>query len=244
MNRGCRLHSGSPRLTLSLCRCPLLPPAPSPSTATHSPARYHGKIAFGEALRSNAEVSATFGVTTYPTLLVLCGGSRDAVIAYDGAPSLPPSVPAPLSLCLCLPISSLRCAALRAAGRPARACHVVRCTAAAPPHPQRSPASLARTPPLACSPGAGEMKSTRIARFLNQFYSPKACAAAIKIGAPALHTCCPCRRCCRRRCGSAELSSIYSKHQLGHNALRLSATVAPPAVQMLQPTCQRCAWRS
>ena len=30
---------------------------------------------------------------------------------------------------------------------------------------------------------AGEMKSTKIARFLNQFYSGKACASAVKIGA-------------------------------------------------------------
>lgn len=31
-------------------------------------------------------------------------------------------------------------------------------------------------------PRAGEMKSTKIARFLNQFYSGKACASAVKIG--------------------------------------------------------------
>jgi len=30
---------------------------------------------------------------------------------------------------------------------------------------------------------AGEMKSTKIARFLNQFYSGKVCASAVKIGA-------------------------------------------------------------
>ena len=29
------------------------------------------------------------------------------------------------------------------------------------------------------------MKSTKLARFLNQFYNGKACAAAVKIGAPA-----------------------------------------------------------
>jgi hypothetical protein len=29
---------------------------------------------------------------------------------------------------------------------------------------------------------AGEMKSTKLSRFLNQFYSGKACAAAVKIG--------------------------------------------------------------
>lgn len=32
---------------------------------------------------------------------------------------------------------------------------------------------------------AGEMKSTKIARFLNQFYSGKACASAVKIGGQA-----------------------------------------------------------
>lgn len=74
--------------------------------------RYLGKIAFGEALRSNAEVSATFGVRSYPTLLVVCGGNRDVVVKYDG-----------------------------------------------------------------------EMKSTKIARFLNQFYSGKSCASAVKIDA-------------------------------------------------------------
>ncbi|KAI3429290.1 hypothetical protein D9Q98_005386 [Chlorella vulgaris] len=74
--------------------------------------RYKGKLAFGEALRSNAEISATFGVREYPTLLVVCGGNIDAVVRYEG-----------------------------------------------------------------------EMKSTKLARFLNQFYSGKACAAAIKIDA-------------------------------------------------------------
>ncbi|KAI7835464.1 hypothetical protein COHA_010639 [Chlorella ohadii] len=74
--------------------------------------RYHGKIAFGEALRSNAEVSGAFGVSSYPTLLVVCGGNRDVVVKYEG-----------------------------------------------------------------------EMKSTKIARFLNQFYSGKVCASAVKIDA-------------------------------------------------------------
>ena len=50
----------------------------------HTTRRYLGKIAFGEALRSNAEVSAAFGVTQYPTLLVVCGGNRDVVIKYEG----------------------------------------------------------------------------------------------------------------------------------------------------------------
>ena len=48
------------------------------------PCRYHGKIAFGEALRSNAEVSGAFGVSSYPTLLVVCGGNRDVVVKYEG----------------------------------------------------------------------------------------------------------------------------------------------------------------
>ncbi|KAL4447472.1 hypothetical protein ABPG75_004691 [Micractinium tetrahymenae] len=74
--------------------------------------RYLGKVAFGEALRSNAEVSAALGVTDYPTLLVVCGGNKDVVVKYEG-----------------------------------------------------------------------EMKSTKIARFLNQFYSGKACAAAVRIDA-------------------------------------------------------------
>ncbi|EFN59909.1 hypothetical protein CHLNCDRAFT_132941 [Chlorella variabilis] len=74
--------------------------------------RYKGKIAFGEALRSNAEISREFGVSKYPTLLVICGGNKDVVVKYEG-----------------------------------------------------------------------EMKSTKLSRFLNQFYSGKACAAAIKIDA-------------------------------------------------------------
>ncbi|PSC75035.1 domain containing [Micractinium conductrix] len=74
--------------------------------------RYLGKVAFGEVLRSNAEVSAAVGVTEYPTLLVVCGGNKDVVVKYEG-----------------------------------------------------------------------EMKSTKLARFLNQFYNGKACAAAVKIDA-------------------------------------------------------------
>lgn len=50
----------------------------------YPPLRYHGKIAFGEALRSNAEVSGAFGVSSYPTLLVVCGGNRDVVVKYEG----------------------------------------------------------------------------------------------------------------------------------------------------------------
>lgn len=38
------------------------------------------------------------------------------------------------------------------------------------------------------------MKSTKIARFLNQFYNGKACAAAIQIGEAACRGCCCC--CC------------------------------------------------
>ena len=58
------------------------PSSPSPSPLPRS---YLGKVAFGEALRSNAEVSAVFGVQDYPTLLVVCGGNRDVVIKYEGA---------------------------------------------------------------------------------------------------------------------------------------------------------------
>ena len=48
------------------------------------PRRYLGKVAFGESLRSNPEVSAAFGVTDYPTLLVVCGGNKDVVVKYEG----------------------------------------------------------------------------------------------------------------------------------------------------------------
>ena len=41
-------------------------------------------MAFGEVLRSNAEVSAAVGVTEYPTLLVVCGGNKDVVVKYEG----------------------------------------------------------------------------------------------------------------------------------------------------------------
>lgn len=51
---------------------------------TRPTGRYHGKVAFGEVLRSNAEVAAALRVTSYPTLLALCGGSRDVVIKYEG----------------------------------------------------------------------------------------------------------------------------------------------------------------
>jgi hypothetical protein len=36
-------------------------------------------------LRSNTEVSGVFGVTEYPTLLVVCGGNKDVVIKFEGA---------------------------------------------------------------------------------------------------------------------------------------------------------------
>jgi hypothetical protein len=35
---------------------------------------------------------------------------------------------------------------------------------------------------------AGELKSTKLSRFLNQFYNGKACAAAVKIGASIAST--------------------------------------------------------
>lgn len=66
----------------SACSAAALP-TPHPTSLTPL-CRYLGKIAFGEALRSNAEVSATFGVRSYPTLLVVCGGNRDVVVKYDG----------------------------------------------------------------------------------------------------------------------------------------------------------------
>ena len=73
----------------------LAPPRlPDPAHSTRQPRfltktplplrRYLGKIAFGEALRSNAEVSSAFGVSAYPTLLVVCGGNRDVVVKYEG----------------------------------------------------------------------------------------------------------------------------------------------------------------
>lgn len=46
--------------------------------------RYHGKIAFGEALRANADISRLFGITEYPALLIVCGGNRDVTLKYTG----------------------------------------------------------------------------------------------------------------------------------------------------------------
>ena len=76
-----------PRVCGLVCvPCPafssLLLPATHPRATR--PCRYHGKVVFGEALRSNAEVSAVFGVTEYPTLLVVCGGNKDVVIKFGG----------------------------------------------------------------------------------------------------------------------------------------------------------------
>ena len=67
-----------PASTCSAAACP------HPTLPASHPCRYLGKIAFGEALRSNAEVSAAFGVRSYPTLLVVCGGNRDVVLKYNG----------------------------------------------------------------------------------------------------------------------------------------------------------------
>jgi len=44
--------------------------------------RYKGKLAFGEVRSSNAELSKRFGVTSYPTLIAVCGGDEKAVVMY------------------------------------------------------------------------------------------------------------------------------------------------------------------
>jgi hypothetical protein len=62
----------------------LSPASLAPANLATLPCRYHGKIAFGEALRSNAEVSGVFGVSEYPALLVVCGGNKDVVIKFEG----------------------------------------------------------------------------------------------------------------------------------------------------------------
>ena len=106
------------------------------------PRRYLGKIAFGEARAANAEISAAFGVTAYPKLLVVCGGNKDVVIPYEG------------EAC--------------GSGGGGRTC----CLLIVPAHLLTCPACML----------AGEMKSTKLARFLNQFYDGKKCAASVKIG--------------------------------------------------------------
>jgi hypothetical protein len=55
----------------------------NPGFSTHG-RRYKGKVAFGEVLRANPELSAEFGVRGYPALLVVCGGNKDVVVKYDG----------------------------------------------------------------------------------------------------------------------------------------------------------------
>jgi hypothetical protein len=47
-------------------------------------AQYRGKVALGEVRGSNQAVSQLFGVSTYPTLLVVCGGDKTATFTYDG----------------------------------------------------------------------------------------------------------------------------------------------------------------
>lgn len=44
--------------------------------------RYKGKLAFGEVRSAHAELSKRFGVTTYPTLLAVCGGDEKATVVY------------------------------------------------------------------------------------------------------------------------------------------------------------------
>lgn len=130
--------------------------------------RYKGKIAFGEALRSNAEISREFGVSKYPTLLVICGGNKDVVVKYEGELVVAALSPACRLQGQAADHTAFRCfdCILTSIG-----CLVC-------PTTQTSTHTHTYTP---CR-FAGEMKSTKLSRFLNQFYSGKACAAAIKIG--------------------------------------------------------------
>ena len=81
--------------------------------------RYLGKAAFGEVLRSNAEIAREFGVTQYPTLLVICSGNKDVVVPYDGAAAArllvrpPARQPACTPAHTCLLPTCARCSALR-----------------------------------------------------------------------------------------------------------------------------------
>lgn len=156
--------------------------------------RYKGKIAFGEALRSNAELSAAFGVSEYPTLLVVCGGNKDVVLKFEGG------------------------------GCRGTAWYL---TAAA--------GFLSHSAPCGA---AGEMKSTKLSRFLNQFYNGKACAAAVKIGAPA---CLP--RC---TCSCAHATVTNPCFTGGSAALPwiLDHLLLLPPLQTPTPTWARCGWAS
>jgi protein disulfide-isomerase A6 len=44
--------------------------------------RYKGRLAFGEVRGANEELARRFNVTSFPSLVTVCGGSEDATIRY------------------------------------------------------------------------------------------------------------------------------------------------------------------